>query len=62
MTRVLNLITHHELQRMLDRGWRIRRRERLPDRELLLLHHPADHVETYRSLPLDTPPPNPTLF
>jgi hypothetical protein len=66
--KILNWITDHELDQLKRRGWIERRRERRPDegRILLTLWHPRQAagdghdrhltaVETFRSLPLDTP-------
>lgn len=54
MTAILNWATPTDISRMLAAGWTVKRREQLPDegREVLMLHHAGEGVETFRSLPL----------
>lgn len=55
MPAILNWTTEAKLAQLLERGWAERSRRQEPDRVVVELHHQADRVVTFRSLPVDAP-------
>jgi hypothetical protein len=55
---VSNYVTEEALDRLVRKGWTVKRREVRADegRVLVLLHHAEDHVETFRSIKIDVEP------